>query len=166
MRKQISAEQFDQLVGDIERIANNIISDKRPEYTVGNTNVVENFDKAATEYKLSIYTVPFLLLDKQISALKSDLLFGIKNSEPLESRFGDAINFLRILWVLYAREAYPSLFKSAEDRKDPRDISDVKVVIGRDTQGREKVLRIQREGQEAEQGISNSGGSDQAIAAD
>lgn len=109
MRTIVTAEQFDKDRQELQDLAASIISRKRPEYTLGNVNVLQNFDEAADEFGVSPAKAIMLHRKKHLDAEKSYLINGHANSEPMDSRFADDMNYLILLYSDYKRTVRESV---------------------------------------------------------
>jgi hypothetical protein len=75
-------------------LAKSIVDKKRPDYTIGNKDVLKNFKSVGERLGLTPLQVWGIYFLKHIDAISS-FAKGNKNpSEPIEMRFADALNYL------------------------------------------------------------------------
>lgn len=102
--KPVSYEDADL---DRERLFNlcrDVSDKKRPEYTIGSTNALQNFDETAAKLSLTPEQVLLVHADKHFSAIFAHAkMDGIAIAESLEGRFVDAINYLALLYTMMKR---------------------------------------------------------------
>src|SRR5882757_1783035 len=84
----------------LDDLCNDITTAKRSEYIESSPDVLANFYFIANEMNLSTYQVLYVYLRKHFSSIATFCRTNEANSEPIERRIADAINFLRLLYAL------------------------------------------------------------------
>lgn len=96
--------EFLEYCGVLDNRSYDIMKGKRPSYTTGSENALENFDTIARKMGIQPGIVAFIYFQKQADAIAT-YFKGIRNDpEPIESRFADAINYLRLMYAIARRE--------------------------------------------------------------
>ncbi len=93
-------DQFDHIVRKLDSTCHAIIKSKRPEYTDGKPDVLENFKRAAERTNTSPLQVAFIFLDKHIASIGQHCAGKSASSEPILNRLADARNYIDIIWAL------------------------------------------------------------------
>lgn len=81
-----------------------ILSVKGHDYTQGSPNRLANFDEAADFLGLTPFRILGVYLYKHIVAVFSFLRHGRVESEPIEGRIHDVINYALLLYKMVKRE--------------------------------------------------------------
>jgi len=85
----------------LNKFASKIMSEKQPEYTNKNKDVLANFKKTAEQLGLQPMEVWGVFFNKHIQAILSHAHNpGMHQAEPIESRYADAINYLYLGFAL------------------------------------------------------------------
>ena len=87
--------EFEDSVIKLEMDANQILYSKMADYSDGD-DTFSNFKQLAEECNISHFKVWFVYFMKHIQALRSYILGGNLESEPIEERIKDAMNYLKI----------------------------------------------------------------------
>jgi hypothetical protein len=97
----MTTEEFSELRKELIKKCVNLTESKGKDYTKGNTNVLINFIEGADHFDVPVRKYLGFALKKQVDAIynyiKTD---GESQSEPIESRITDAINYLIFLNAL------------------------------------------------------------------
>jgi len=94
--------EFNKLNKAIDKMANDIMGDKGPEYTLMHDDVLNNFKSTAKQLKLEPLQVWGVFLHKHIQSILSHSTNpNMHQAEPIESRYCDAINYLTLGYALY-----------------------------------------------------------------
>lgn len=104
MYPKVTLADFNEAVGELYRLARRVREGKREGYTLGDENVLANFDRQAARRNISPETVIQIFMDKHLDAIAS--FFSrpdIFQAEEIDERFADALNYLIMLWVSYKR---------------------------------------------------------------
>lgn len=107
----MTQKQYDRVAKALLEHAQNIERAKRPGYTVGSADVLHNFKAVAERVGLSpmqVWAVYFLKHIDALTAFAKDT--SIPQAEPIESRFADAINYLKLGFALSV-EGPPAKFE-------------------------------------------------------
>lgn len=89
---------YDQITSALNEKRNKIISTKRPEYTEGNEDVLNNFKVVAKELGCSSLQVWYVYFRKHIMSISQFCSDPNRQlSEPIEERICDGINYLELL---------------------------------------------------------------------
>ena len=93
---------FDKLRKDVLDLCNDIYEKKNRDYTNGDDDVLKIIREMTKKTHTSEYEALNFMLQKQLAAI--DTLFkyegNIEESEPLEERISDVINYLMLLKAL------------------------------------------------------------------
>lgn len=84
-------------------ICDNMLKAKGHDYTQGSPNRLQNFDAAAVRLGLRPEQVLAVYMNKHWSALETFFQKGRVESEPIEGRIADLINYLLLLSKMVAR---------------------------------------------------------------
>jgi hypothetical protein len=97
----MNAEDFKSIRKQIFTNCENLTEKKGHDYTKGNVDVLINFKEGGEDLGMTSYQTLGVLMKKHIDAIynfiKTD---GKHQSEPIESRIEDAINYLIFLYAL------------------------------------------------------------------
>lgn len=91
---------FDKLRQGLAEQRENIALRKRPEYTEGNADVLNNFKVVAAELGITPKQVWYVYFRKHIASISQYCSGNINLSEPIEGRIADAMNYLDLLNAL------------------------------------------------------------------
>ena len=98
----MNKQEYNNIRKQLIEICDKIMSDKQPEYTNNNVDVLHNFKTTAKRLQLKPSEVWGVFLDKHIQAILTHA--GNPNmhqAEPILSRYADAINYLLLGYALY-----------------------------------------------------------------
>ena len=109
MRKRISYYLIDMTQKEFNRLskaltykANEIMKGKGPEYTDSSNDVLDNFISTGKRLGISPLKVWGVFMDKQCSSVFAHINnCGLKESEPIDSRFADIINYCHLGMALF-----------------------------------------------------------------
>lgn len=98
----MNAQQFDKAGDLLRHIAEGIAGAKRPAYTHDDVDVLRNFKEGA----LVCATSPLQYATGHVHKHLSTIVSYGKNpathqAEPIETRFGDLLNYIFLMWGLY-----------------------------------------------------------------
>ena len=129
--RTLTAAEFDSLSAELVALGAGIVKAKRPEYTLESANALQNFDSIAERYGLTPMQVIFVYWQKHLDALASNLALGVPNSENIDTRFADALNYLLLLYAAYKREQGPTerrVFDNRSGSSDPNRLIDTRKI--------------------------------------
>ena len=109
MRKRIwyylidmTQKEFNRLSKALTYKANEIMKGKGPEYTDSSNDVLDNFISTGKRLGISPLKVWGVFMDKQCSSVFAHINnCGLKESEPIDSRFADIINYCHLGMALF-----------------------------------------------------------------
>jgi hypothetical protein len=90
-------EEFNRLCDEILAKAKEVRSSKGRDYQRANQDILSHFREGAERNGITKYQTLGVLLGKQMSAIEAFIKTGKLESEPIEMRIIDAINFLLLL---------------------------------------------------------------------
>ena len=98
----MTQDEYQRLRVELLQLAESIMNAKQPEYTMNNTDVLNNFKTTAEALKIAPIQVWAVFLHKHIQSI----LTHAQNeetieSEPIKTRYADAINYLLLGFALY-----------------------------------------------------------------
>ena len=97
-------EEFDSNSDSLVSLAKKVRDSKRPDYTLGKANVLSNFDSTGSDVDLPPEKVLWILLKKHLDAILATVRDpSLGQSEPIDLRFADAINYLLLLYSIIKR---------------------------------------------------------------
>lgn len=100
----MNVAQYDLARHQLSEFREAIVQAKRPEYTEGNEDVLNNFKVIARELGLSPFEVWYVYFRKHIASIQQFCKNpDMKTSEPIAGRVADAMNYLELFFAL-ARE--------------------------------------------------------------
>lgn len=103
----MTLKEFQDTQEDLRREADTIASMKRPDYTIGATDVLANFKNAARMAGITPMQAWLVHVEKQLSAVTRHILNPDKPiSEPIKSRFCDLHNYLDLGYALMLDTIY------------------------------------------------------------
>jgi hypothetical protein len=99
-------KEYEELTDGLMKKAMFIEHSKRPAYTVGSADVLANFKRVGERTELAPEKVAMIYFLKHIDSIQSMVVKQNQiDPEPMDERFCDAINYLRLLYaLLYERE--------------------------------------------------------------
>ena len=109
MRKRIwyylidmTQKEFNRLSKALTYKANEIMKGKGPEYTDSSNDVLDNFISTGKRLGISPLKVWGVFMDKQCSSVFAHINnCGLKESEPIDCRFADIINYCDLGMALF-----------------------------------------------------------------
>ena len=94
--------QFDIIVGKLDEYARETMRKKGPEYTMQDTDVLNNFKSTAKKLNVDPLIVWYAYFDKQVSSVAAHVgNHDLNKAEPMISRFGDIINYAKLGYALF-----------------------------------------------------------------
>ena len=94
--------QFDIIVGKLDEYARETMRKKGPEYTMQDTDVLNNFKSTAKKLNVDPLVVWYAYFDKQVSSVAAHVSSqDLNEAEPMISRFGDIINYAKLGYALF-----------------------------------------------------------------
>ena len=94
--------QFDIIVGKLDEYARETMRKKGPEYTMQDTDVLNNFKSTAKKLNVDPLVVWYAYFDKQVSSVAAHVSnHDLNKAEPMISRFGDIINYAKLGYALF-----------------------------------------------------------------
>jgi len=104
---------FNELCSQLDKICENIVYYKRPEYTERSGDVLLNFKKTAEECGLTPYQVLYVFMRKHWASIAQFCKDpNYKQSEDISMRIADSINYHKLLYGLIIELTQPSRPKS------------------------------------------------------
>jgi hypothetical protein len=95
-------EEFNAVVSILRVEAEDIRRKKQPEYTLENTDILNNFKQSAIRAGVDPMQVWSIFFDKQLSSIQAHIKNpNLKQAEPLDSRWHDLYNYLLLGFALY-----------------------------------------------------------------
>lgn len=102
----MTIQEFDDLRARLAGDREQIVLQKRPEYTEGKTDVLANFKQVAEELGLDPLEVWYVYFRKHISSIVTFIKNpSVQLSEPIFGRIKDAMNYLELLAALAKERA-------------------------------------------------------------
>ena len=102
----MTTEQFNQIINELDILADTTMNHKGPEYTNGSKDILHNFKTTASKAGVSPLTVWYIFFDKQCSSVAAHVKTnGLTEAEPIESRFADIINYAKLGYALFKERA-------------------------------------------------------------
>lgn len=97
----MNSSTFDTLRAQLAFDRENIVIQKRPEYTEGNVDVLNNFKILATELGITPIQVWYVYFRKHVASIGQFAASPTRTmSEPIIGRIADAMNYLDLLNAL------------------------------------------------------------------
>lgn len=97
----MNAADYDRVADDLMNIARGIETSKRPGYTVGSADVLDNFKRVAERVGITTEQAWAVYFLKHVDAITSIMTRPeLPVAEAAEGRFSDAINYLRLGYAL------------------------------------------------------------------
>ena len=94
--------QFDIIVGKLDEYARETMRKKGPEYTMQDTDVLNNFKSTAKKLNVDPLVVWYAYFDNQVSSVAAHVSNeDLNKAEPMISRFGDIINYAKLGYALF-----------------------------------------------------------------
>ena len=101
-------EEFNAIVSILRVEAQDIRGKKQPEYTLENTDILNNFKQSAIRAGVDPMQVWSIFFDKQLSSIQAHIKNpNLKQAEPLDSRWHDLYNYLLLGFALYKESSVP-----------------------------------------------------------
>jgi len=101
-------EEFNAIVSILRVEAQDIRRLKQPEYTLENTDILNNFKQSAIRAGVDPMQVWSIFFDKQLSSIQAHIKNpNLKQAEPLDSRWHDLYNYLLLGFALYKESSVP-----------------------------------------------------------
>lgn len=101
----MTQKDFNKLDKAISLMASNIMSDKGPEYTLMDDDVLNNFKSTANRLNTSALKVWATYFDKQVNSIFAHVNHvNLKKAESIDSRFADIINYAKLGLALFKDE--------------------------------------------------------------
>lgn len=98
----MTQKEFKKLVNELNSYSYDIMTNKRPEYTNENKNVLNNFKTTSNRLNISELQVWGVFFEKQIQSIFAHIKnANLKKSEPINSRFADIINYCYLGYALF-----------------------------------------------------------------
>ena len=103
----MTTEDYDQIAGELLKLARQIETAKRPGYTIGSVDVLANFKRVAERAGITTEQAWAVYFLKHIDAIVSIMTKpDLPVSEEPPGRFADAINYLRLGYaILHERQS-------------------------------------------------------------
>lgn len=93
----MDTHEYDEVAGELMKLAREIETSKRPGYTVGSVDVLANFKRVAERAGITTEQAWAVYFLKHIDAILSIMTKpDLPVSEEPPGRFADAINYLRL----------------------------------------------------------------------
>jgi hypothetical protein len=96
--------QADQDFRDCIEACDRILTTKGHDYTQGSPERLKNFYATGVDFDVPARKVLAIYWDKHINAIKTFLKHGQVESEPIDGRIHDAINYLLLLFKMLQQE--------------------------------------------------------------
>ena len=128
----MQAEEYDKIANELLNEAHEIEISKRPAYTIGSSDVFQNFKSIAARTNQSPLQILCTYWLKHVDAITA--FFSnpdIHQAEPIRSRFADCINYLKLGYALSGELREQENAKSIQLPRIPQ-IGDVLVGEGSD----------------------------------
>lgn len=98
----MTQKDYDNLSARLIGLASSIETAKRPEYTNNSVDVLRNFKGCGVEAGCTSEQAWIIYAKKHWDAIRTQMMNPIQNaSEPVEGRFADLINYLKLGFALY-----------------------------------------------------------------
>lgn len=95
-------EEFNAIVSILRVEAQDVRRLKQPEYTLENTDILNNFKQSAIRAGVDPMQVWSIFFDKQLSSIQAHIKNpDLVQAEPLDSRWADLYNYLLLGFALY-----------------------------------------------------------------
>ena len=104
--------EYDLAVFELDCRAKDIRDAKRPAYTIGSKDVLNNFKTVADRVGIDPRQVWLVYFLKHVDAITSAAKDpNIPQAEALLDRFADAINYLHLGWAIVSEESKTQTFR-------------------------------------------------------
>ena len=101
----MTTDFFNKLVHELDSHAQETMNAKGPEYTLQDTDVLNNFKSTAKKLGVDPLVVWYAYFDKQISSVAAHVSNeDLNKAEPMISRFGDIINYAKLGYALFVEQ--------------------------------------------------------------
>ena len=98
----MTTENFNALVHELDSYAQETMNKKGPEYTMQDSDVLNNFKATAKKLGVDPLIVWYAYFDKQVSSVAAHVgNHNLNKAEPMISRFGDIINYAKLGFALF-----------------------------------------------------------------
>ena len=98
----MTKKEFDKLSKALTFKADEIMKGKGPEYTDSSDDILDNFKSTGERLNISALKVWGIFMDKQCSSVFAHVNnCSLKESEPIDSRFADIINYCHLGMALF-----------------------------------------------------------------
>lgn len=97
-------DEYNRITTDLLALAKGIADSKRPAYTVGSHDVLANFKRIGERTNLGPLKAIDVYMLKHIDSVTAYSDGDIDQSEPMEERFADAINYLLLKYALLVEQ--------------------------------------------------------------
>lgn len=97
--------EIQKILSDSFNKCSDILKSKGKDYTNGNDDGLVNFKQIATQFKIKPDLALGIFMNKHYSAIQTYILTGQVESEPIQERITDMINYLVLLRCLIIDEA-------------------------------------------------------------
>ena len=97
-------EDFDKLCVELDKLSTDTMDKKRPAYTVGSSNVLENFDSIGKKLGIHPGLVALVYFTKHMDAIANHFKDKYEDPEPIDSRFVDALSYIKLMYAIAKRE--------------------------------------------------------------
>ncbi len=101
----MQVKEYENWAADLLAYAHQIETDKRPGYTFTSNDVHKNFKSIAERIGITPFQVWLVYFLKHVDAITTALSRrDAPAAEPLQGRFADAVNYLKLGWTLYVED--------------------------------------------------------------
>ena len=101
----MTQKEFNKLRQQIDLMADHIMRDKGPEYTLMHNDVLNNFKSTANRLNTSALKVWATYFDKQVNSVFAHVNHdNVVKAESIDSRFADIINYAKLGLALFKDE--------------------------------------------------------------
>ena len=98
----MTTDKFNTIVHELDSFAQETMNKKGPEYTMQDTDVLNNFKSTAKKLGVDPLIVWYAYFDKQVSSVAAHVSnHDLNKAEPMISRFGDIINYAKLGYALF-----------------------------------------------------------------
>ena len=98
----MTTDKFNAIVHELDSFAQETMNKKGPEYTMQDTDVLNNFKSTAKKLGVDPLVVWYAYFDKQCSSIAAHVSNeDLNKAEPMISRFGDIINYAKLGYALF-----------------------------------------------------------------
>jgi hypothetical protein len=98
----MDTKHFEQVVSELEELANLEVGKKRKAYTQGSEDILANFKRVSERLGLTPLQVFGVYFNKHVDSLNTYIQSPkMRQGETIESRFADLLNYLRLGYALH-----------------------------------------------------------------